>query len=35
VALSLAAMVALIVLINRIFWDPLYERVAERYKMEA
>jgi NitT/TauT family transport system permease protein len=35
IALSLAAMVTLIVLVNRVFWDPLYERVAERYKMEA
>ena len=35
VALSLAAMVTLIVLVNRVFWDPVYERVAERYKMEA
>jgi NitT/TauT family transport system permease protein len=35
IVLSLAAMVALIVLVNRVFWEPLYERVAERYKMEA
>jgi NitT/TauT family transport system permease protein len=35
VALSLAAMVTLVVLVNRVFWDPLYERVAQRYKMEA
>jgi NitT/TauT family transport system permease protein len=35
IAISLASMVALVVLINRVFWDPLYERVAERYKMEA
>ena len=34
-ALSLAAMVALIVLVNRLFWEPLYRGVAERYKMEA
>jgi hypothetical protein len=33
--LSLAAMVALVVLVNRVFWDPLYRGVAERYKMEA
>jgi NitT/TauT family transport system permease protein len=35
IAISLASMVALVVLINRVFWNPLYERVAERYKMEA
>ena len=35
VALSLAAMVTLIVIINRVFWEPLYRGVAERYKMEA
>jgi NitT/TauT family transport system permease protein len=35
VLLSLAAMVALVVLVNRVFWDPLYRGVAERYKMEA
>lgn len=35
VALSLAAMVTLIVLVNRLFWEPLYRGVAERYKMEA
>ena len=27
-------MVALIVVVNRVFWDPLYLRVAARYKME-
>jgi NitT/TauT family transport system permease protein len=35
IVLSLAAMVALVVLVNRVFWEPLYERVAERYKMDA
>ena len=35
VALSLLTMVALVVLVNRIFWDPVYERVAARYKMDA
>jgi NitT/TauT family transport system permease protein len=35
VALSLAAMVTLIVVVNRLFWEPLYRGVAERYKMEA
>ena len=35
VMLSLAAMVTLIVIVNRVFWDPLYRAVAERYKMEA
>jgi NitT/TauT family transport system permease protein len=35
VAASLASMVLLIILVNRFFWDPLYQRVAERYKMEA
>jgi NitT/TauT family transport system permease protein len=32
---SLAAMVLLVVLVNRLFWDPLYQHVAERYKMDA
>jgi NitT/TauT family transport system permease protein len=35
VAASLASMVLLIVLVNRLFWDPLYRRVALRYRMEA
>lgn len=35
VALSLLSMVALVVLINRLFWDPLYQHVAARYKMDA
>jgi NitT/TauT family transport system permease protein len=35
VAASLASMVLLIVLVNRFVWDPLYQRVAARYKMEA
>jgi len=34
VAASLASMVLLIVLLNRFFWDPLYQRVAARYRME-
>lgn len=35
IALSLMSMVALVVLVNRVFWDPVYQRVAARYKMEA
>jgi NitT/TauT family transport system permease protein len=35
VAASLASMVLLIVLVNRLFWDPLYLRVAARYRMDA
>jgi NitT/TauT family transport system permease protein len=35
IALSLLSMVALVVLVNRIFWEPVYQRVAARYKMEA
>jgi len=35
VAASLASMVLLIILVNRSVWDPVYRRVAERYKMEA
>ncbi len=35
VTLSLASMVALVVLVNRLFWDPVYQHVAERYKMEG
>jgi len=35
VAASLASMVLLIIFVNRLFWDPLYQRVAARYKMEA
>ncbi len=35
VAVSLVSMVVLIVLVNRLFWDPLYQRVASRYKMDA
>jgi NitT/TauT family transport system permease protein len=34
VAASLGAMVLLIVLVNRFFWDPLYRYAAERYKIE-
>ena len=33
VAASLAAMVALIILVNRLFWDPLYQHAAGRYKI--
>jgi len=32
---SLAAMVLLVVLLNRLFWDPLYQHVAARYKMDV
>jgi NitT/TauT family transport system permease protein len=35
IALSLLSMVALVILVNRVFWDPIYQRVASRYKMEA
>jgi len=35
IALSLVSMVALVVLVNRVFWDPVYQRVAARYKMES
>jgi NitT/TauT family transport system permease protein len=35
IALSLLSMVALVVLVNRVFWEPVYQRVAARYKMEA
>jgi NitT/TauT family transport system permease protein len=35
VTLSLVSMVALVILVNRLFWDPLYQHVAGRYKMEA
>jgi NitT/TauT family transport system permease protein len=35
VAGSLFSMVLLIVLVNRFVWEPLYQRVATRYKMEA
>jgi NitT/TauT family transport system permease protein len=35
VTLSLVSMVALVILVNRLFWDPLYQHVAARYKMEA
>jgi NitT/TauT family transport system permease protein len=35
IALSLLSMVALVVVVNRVFWDPIYQRVAARYKMEA
>ena len=34
-AASLLSMVALIILVNRSFWTPLYQHVAARYKMEA
>jgi NitT/TauT family transport system permease protein len=35
VAASLAAMILLIILVNRLFWDPLYQHAADRYKMAA
>jgi ABC-type anion transport system duplicated permease subunit len=35
VTLSLVSMVALVILVNRVFWDPLYQHVAQRYKLEA
>jgi NitT/TauT family transport system permease protein len=35
VAASLGSMILLIILVNRFFWDPLYERAARHYKMEA
>ena len=35
VTLSLVSMVALVILVNRLFWDPLYQHVAARYKLEA
>jgi NitT/TauT family transport system permease protein len=35
IAASLLSMVALVVLVNRLFWDPLYRHVAARYKMDA
>ncbi len=35
IALSLMAMVTLVVLINRVFWAPLYRQVGARYKMDA
>jgi NitT/TauT family transport system permease protein len=35
IALSLVAMVTLVVAVNRVFWAPLYRHVTARYKMEA
>jgi NitT/TauT family transport system permease protein len=35
IVLSLVSMVALVVAVNRLFWDPLYARVAARCKMDA
>ncbi len=35
VTLSLVSMVALVILVNRVFWDPVYQHVAKRYKLEA
>jgi NitT/TauT family transport system permease protein len=35
IVLALLTMVALVVFVNRVFWDPLYRHVALRYKMEA
>ncbi len=35
VAASLGSMVLLIILVNRLFWDPIYRYAASRYKMEV
>jgi NitT/TauT family transport system permease protein len=35
IALSLMAMVTLVVVVNRVFWAPLYRQVGARYKMDA
>jgi NitT/TauT family transport system permease protein len=35
IALSLLAMVTLVISVNRVFWAPLYRHVSARYKMEA
>jgi NitT/TauT family transport system permease protein len=35
VTLSLVSMVALVILVNRLFWDPIYQHVAARYKLEG
>ncbi len=35
VAACLLSMVALIVAVNRWFWDPLYQLAAERYKLDS
>jgi len=35
VAASLGSMVLLIVAVNHFLWDPLYQRVAARYKLDA
>jgi NitT/TauT family transport system permease protein len=35
VAASLGSMVLLIILVNRLFWDPIYRYAAARYKMEV
>lgn len=35
ISLSLAVMVAFIVMMNRLFWAPLSERVASRYRFEG
>jgi NitT/TauT family transport system permease protein len=35
IALSLVAMVTLVVAVNRVFWAPLYRYVSARYRMEA
>lgn len=34
VTLSLVSMVALVILVNRLFWAPLYEHVAGRYRLD-
>lgn len=35
VTLSLVSMVSLVILVNRLFWDPVYQHAATRYKLEA
>jgi ABC-type anion transport system duplicated permease subunit len=35
VLLALLTMVGLVVFMNRVFWDPLYQHVAARYKLET
>ena len=33
--LGLASMVSLVILVNRLFWAPVYQHAATRYKLEA
>jgi NitT/TauT family transport system permease protein len=35
ITLSLVSMVTLVILVNRLFWDPVYQHAATRYKLEA